>query len=80
VSTSSPPRHQVHQGSSKREALYAFFEQRRVEIHDEAEATPGEFEIGDDLSLVQARQRLDSLDLDDQRFLYEEVNPSLYRG
>lgn len=66
-STISPPRHQVHQEASKREAPYPVFEQGRVEVHQEAKAPTGKSEIGDDL-------RLDRLDLYDHRLLDEKID------
>jgi hypothetical protein len=52
----------------------ALLEQRDVEVHQETETTSGQLHIGQDLSFMDARQRIDGLDFDDYEILDDQVD------
>lgn len=66
--------HEEHKGSEDK-AANALPKHRHVEVHQIAEPKLRQAEIGNDLRLMQARERLDRLHLDDDAVLYEEVQP-----
>ena len=60
---------------SEREPANAVTEQRDVEIHEQAELQFRQLQVGQNLRLVEARQRLDRLDLHNHRIGDDNVKP-----
>jgi hypothetical protein len=53
----------------------AFFDQRRVEVDEEAKALIGQAQIGQKLLFVNRRENFDRFDLDDHAVLDNQVRP-----
>ena len=51
----------------------AVFEQRRVEVHEEAKPSVRELQAGEELRLMEARERLDSLHFNDHFAGHQKV-------
>jgi hypothetical protein len=51
------------------------FEELNVEIHKESDALARQLEVGQDLGLVEARERLDRVDFDDDCVVNDDIHP-----
>jgi len=60
---------------SQDEAFESLFQQGDVGIHEKPDAQTRQFEVGQDLRVVDRRERVNGLDLDDDRTVDDEVEP-----
>ena len=57
------------------EAFYAVFQQRNIEVHQQADVVAGKFQVGKELRLVNRGQLLDRLKLHYHRVFNQEIDP-----